>query len=374
MALLSELALWSGGKARDVSEQLLRLTASDTPYFSMVKKGRRVFNSTPEWPYQARPSSSQTTVADGTDVSNNDLRDYESLHGMLQGRAAQVRVPFGVGKRAQAMTRQYGGIKDKFKQYGLLAMEECGLNIESILKGTQDSWTETVSSQPRDQTRGLFRWLDCYATPTDLAIPSAARNPSGSKVTNRATVGAYTEDDVRGVMKSIAETAKRKKGNYVMLASPGMKQVISNLGYSQSVGATTGTHSVPLRRFTEDAKSKTITLDVTAYEGDFGTIKVMPDFDLNNASTSYATTYAATADNGLGRTAAAQKMDAALLAGTRIDWYLLNLDFLEVSMVQAPMMTTLPDNGGGPRAYVDAIFVHCVLNPQQHGAGFYVTP
>jgi len=374
MAQLGDAGTWAGGKVRDVSERMLSLTASKQPYNAMVKKGRRIFNSTPEWPFEAEPTADTTPLADAAAVTSAEFADYESLFGMLQGRAVWHRRAFGIGKKAQAMTHQHGGTKDKFKQYGVITMKAFNRDLEAINLGTQDSWTETVSGQARTQTRGLFRWLGCEATPTDLSIPTAARCPAGNKITNRATASAVTEDDVRNVMKSIADTTKRTDGSFVLFCTTGLKATFSGFAYSQSNNSNA---VMPLRRFNQNAGDKTIMLDVTAYEGDFGKLKLHPHFDLpngiNGTISSYATVYAATSDNGYGRTAAEQKMDAAHVASVAVHGYLVDLDAVELNMVQGAQMGTLPDDGSGPRGYVDAIWVHSVLNPQRHGAFYYKT-
>jgi len=370
MAKLGDAATWSGGKIRDVSQHLLELNRLEQPYNAMVKKGRRVFNSTPEWPFIGIPAAETTPLADGAAVADSEFVDFESLHGMLQGRATWKRRSYGIGKVAQAMTQQYGSIKDKKKQYAMLCMKALGRDMEVINLGSQDSYTETVSSQPRTQTRGLYRWLGGTATPVDLSIPSAARTPAGSRISTRATAAAVLESDIRDVMKSIADTSRSTDGDYVLLCDTSLKAAFSNFAYSQS----NSTNSVmPLRRFNSDASTKTIMLDVTHYESDFGKLKLMPHFDLPNGSSSYATAYAAASDNGLGRTEAAQKMDAALAVSLKVYGYLIDLNATELNMVQAPVLQELANDGGGPRGYVDAIWVHSVLNPQRHGMFYYVT-
>lgn len=371
MAQLQDTGTWSDGRVRDVKNTILALTASKTPYSSMARKGRKVFHNTPEWPFESEPAASTTPLADGTAVADSEIADFQSLLGMLKGRAVLKRRAFGVGKKTQLLTNQYGNMKDLFKETGIRAMKALSRDMEVINLGSQDSWTETESSKVREQTRGLYRWMGGTATPVDLSIPTAARNPSGNKVTNRTTAASVTEDDVRSVMQSIADTTKATDGDFVLFCTTGLKAQFSNYANYQSNSSNT---VMPLRRYNQNAGDKTIMLDVTAYHGDFGKLKLHPHFDLPNASSSYATVYAATSDNGFGRTAAAQKTDAALASSLAVFGYLVNLDFTEINMVQAPQMGLLPDDGSGPRGYVDAIWVNCILNPQAHGLFGYVTP
>lgn len=369
MASLTDGALYANGKIRDVSAHILQLTASKQPYTAMVKKGRRVFNQTPEWPFIKEPSAVTSPTADGLAVSDSEFVDYESLHGMLQGRATMVRISYGIGEMTEAMTKQYGNINSKRAQYALLATKALARSIEAINLGSQDSYTQTVSSRPQTMTRGLYRWLGGTDTPVDLSIPSDARAPSGNRVSTRTTAGAVLESDIRGVMQSIAETTKNSSSNFVCFCSPSMKAAFSNYSYSQDNSSNA---VMPLRRFNAQASDKQIMLDVTSYSGDFGTIKLHPHFDLPNGSGDYTDVYNATSDNGYGRTAGAQKMDAGLAAALTVHGYLVDMDMVELNMVKAPTHTQLTNDGSGPRGYVNAIWVHCVLNPQAHGVIYYV--
>jgi len=349
---------------------MISLYATDCPYTAMTPKKTGTFNSTPEWPFKSRPTANVTPIADGVDVVEGDLQNYESLFGMLQGRVCETREAYGVGNRANKLSRNYGRPQDKFKEAAGMAMEAIALGMEKINLGFQDSYRETQSSKPVDMTRGFLRWLQNGTyNPIELTIPTAAKAPTTNVVTSRATAAAITEDDLRGILKSIAVATKRKKSNFVMFLTPDTQEVVNNFAYSQVQSSTL----LPLRRFTQDASKQEITLEVTQYKGSFGTVKLYPHLELLNGSTSYATTYAATSDNGYGRTAAAQKMDAALAAGTRIDALIVNLDYVQLFDVQSPEMQALPNEGGGPKGAVSAMWINAVTNPQAHGAIYYLT-
>lgn len=364
----------SGGRVRDVSNHMMKLYATDTPYTMMAPKKTGVFNSTPEWPFQSRPTANVTPIADGVDVVEADLQNYESLFGMLQGRVVETREAYGVGNRAAKLSRNYGRPQDKFKESAAMAMEAIALGMEKINIGFQDSYRETVSSKPVDMTRGFLRWLQNGTyDPVELTIPSAAKAPT-TNIVSSSTAAAVTETDLRNLLKSIAVATKRQKSNFIMFVSPDYQEVLNNYAYTQTVGDTTASHSVPLRRFTQDASKGEIVLAVTMYKGSWGQVKVYPHLEMLNASASYATTYAATSDNGYGRTAAAQKMDAALAAGTRVDALLVNLGYLQIFDVQSPQISALPNGGGGPKGAVSAMWINAILNPQAHGAIRYVTP
>lgn len=371
MARLVDSLVDSGGRVRDVSGHMMKLYATDTPYTMMAPKKTGVFNSTPEWPFQSRPTANVTPIADGVDVVEADLQNYESLFGMLQGRVVETREAYGVGNRAAKLSRNYGRPQDKFKESAAMAMEAIALGMEKINIGFQDSYRETQSSKPVDMTRGFLRWIQNGTyDPIELTIPTAAKAPT-TNVVSSSTAAAVTETDLRNLLKSIAVATKRQKSNFIMFVSPDFQEVLNNFAYTQTNSTNT---TMPLRRFNADASKGEIVLEVTSYKGSWGQVKVYPHLEMLNASTSYATTYAATSDNGFGRTAAAQKMDAALAAGTRVDALLVNLGYLQIFDVQSPEINALPNGGGGPKGAVSAMWINAILNPQAHGAIRYVTP
>lgn len=365
MAKVLDDGTWSGGKIRDVSNEMLQLKAEHKPYLVRVRKGRRVFNSTPEWPVEDEPAVDLTGVGDGQAPGDSDFNSFESLKDMLQGRAMQKWRPIAVGKRAQLLTNQYGGIKDLFAKNGVTALRALGRDIEAICMGTQDSLRTTVSSRPVDQTRGWFRWLSCGADPDELTIPTMAKAPSGNRVSNRTSAAAILESDVRGVMKSICDATKQASGDYMLYCTTAFKAVFSDYAFSNTLasGVTTG------RYFQQPAQNgaMTLSLNVTTYNGDFGKLTLHPHFDLPAATGDYTDTYNATSG------AASVKRAAGYLAATQVFGYLINHDFCEMNMIQAPQIERLPSDGGGPRANVDAIFINCVLNPRAHGAFYSIT-
>jgi len=370
-AAATDATLESGARVRDVSKHMTNLYATDCPYTAMVPKVNQAFNSTPEWPVKSRPSANVTPIGDGAPVAAADKTNYENLFGMLQGGVCQTREAYGVGKRAMRLSRHYGRPVDKFKEYTGNAMEAIALGMEIINIGFQDSYRETQSLKPVDMTRGFLRWIqNSTYLPVDLPIPSAARAPAGNVVTNRATTAAVLESDFRGILKSIAVANKTKKHNFMVFLSPDMQDVCNDWAYAQTQSATL----LPLRRFTQDATKETINLEVTAYKTSWGLAKFYVHMEMLAASSSYATVYAATADNGYGRTAAEQKMDAALAAATRVDMMVVNLDFTQIYDIQSPQMTALPEDGSGPSGYVDGMWINGMQNPRRHGAIYYITP
>jgi hypothetical protein len=104
-------------------------------------------------------------------------------------------------------------------------------------------------------------------------------------------------------------------------------------------GDTTGS-TVPIRRFNSN-QSDTIKLDVQFYEGEFGRMTLIPHVFLP------------------------KRVDGTT---DKVHLYIADMNYTEISMVRTPRHKELPDLGGGRNGFVDAMFVHSLLNPQAHGA------
>ena len=147
---------------------------------------------------------------------------------------------------------------------------------------------------------------------------------------------------------------------------------ISRAGPPACRRPSTGWWNAPLRRFVQDANKGELTLEVTKYKTSWGHVTFMVHLEMLAGTSSFAAVYAATADNGLGRTAAAQKTDAALNAATTVHMEIVNMDYAQIFDVQSPQLEVLPNGGGGPKGAVDALWINAITNPQAHGAIYTV--
>src|SRR4029077_146833 len=89
-----------------------------------------------------------------------------------------------------------------------------------------------------------------------------------------------------------------------------------------------------------DSDSKAIINTVDFWQGDFGSVKLILSLWLAADATGGS---AANIQNGRG--------------------YLMNWDLVELRYNRQPAYTELPNLGGGPRGYVDAICGLAVYNP-----------
>jgi hypothetical protein len=123
-------------------------------------------------------------------------------------------------------------------------------------------------------------------------------------------------------------------GQLTLIAGPDLKKEISD--FSRQAGGAGFSYQV-----TQPAESKKITLTVNVYEGDFGTVNILPSTSLRRTSGS------ATLDK-----------DAGLL---------IDPDYVGLHVLQAESNSELENQGGGRRGYADIICGLAVMSPKAHG-------
>jgi hypothetical protein len=305
---------------------MMYLTAEHTPILSRIKKGSKPRNTLVEYPFKSRFAATENAVVDGTDVVSGDLKNNSANKGMLSSRTQQLREAVGVTKRAQLAGVEYT-TADLYADSLMDMMIKMKEDAELMIIRDQNS--VAGSDSVAEKTRGLLNWIRT-ANPganNDLPVPTAALCASGQIVASKAAASDVTEDDFRGVLQAIAtlsRTAGRKVTAYL---SPAMKTAFSNFTRTGS----TASNTLPLRRF--DQQPGKLSLNVTIYDGDFGTVMLVPHF--------------------------------ALPSG--IHALLISEDEYCLRPLQNFQHTKLPFEGGSYKGFIDAFFALQVDNPQAFG-------
>lgn len=262
-------------RVKDVNTSFTYARAEENPFSSMVRKGKPPVSSLFEWKYKSRHTPSDNAVADGVDVADSEVINSQGLKAMLQGRYQKARVVVGVTDVANELGNEYaqdGTLLAETVADGIILSRE---NLEVTCLKNTDSQANSDNSTP-GKLRGLTNWIRSSNPGTpDLAVPSAALCPTASIVTGKTAATNVTEDDVRGVMKSISSSARRN-GTWDVFVTPDMKSVFS--GWARTGDASTTT--APLRRFNANASDGTLTLNIQIYESDFGKLRLHTHFSL----------------------------------------------------------------------------------------------
>jgi hypothetical protein len=215
------------------------------------------------------------------------------------------------------------GVANEVAEAKMKKLKELKRNIASRVGGD----FEASATGPDYGARGLGNWIQSSAQSV-APVPAAYRTPSGS--INTTAMASLAESDINDVLESVyKQGGNRANGN--VYCGPKFKRAVS--GFSRITGSNHRTYQV-----TESASSKKITLNVSMYEGDFGTIALIPDLFL-----------------GYGASTTQTIRDARA--------YYIDPELVSIPMFEAPYHTELEDAGGGPRGFFKAIYSVRVKNP-----------
>lgn len=305
----------------DIMSGFTMLEPEKTPILSMAKKGTAPRASYSEWVVDTLDDVSLTPVSEGTDVTSfdNPGQDRARLGNYLTRKDKSWQVSdLEMLVDDAATDNQVATAKTK-------KLAEHKRDIESIL----GSDTEMSAGNPgAAATRGLGKWIQATAQATN-PVPADFRPPAAS--IDATATSSLDEDDVNDVLESIYQVTGDVT-NFKLFCGTALKRAFSNFTRVQPANS--------VLRVNTDASSKSLTLNVMRYEGDFGAVDLIPDLFLAKDS-------AAAVSNARG--------------------YLINPDLVQVAFADGPSHYELEDKGGGPRGFYKSWFTLRVKNPKGLG-------
>jgi hypothetical protein len=179
----------------------------------------------------------------------------------------------------------------------------------------------------------LGAWI-ASAAQTDLPVPSDYRSVA-SAISSTAT-DSITEGSIQNLLQAIYEQTGTVK-NLVLLCGPTLKRRFTEFTRTQAGSANV---ALNVKTFTQGAAEKKITSTIDMFEGDFGSLQLLPSLLL--------------AQDGV---AAVQSRRG----------YILDPEMVEVRYGRRPAFRELEDRGGGPRGIIDAIAGLVCHNPRGFG-------
>ena len=332
MALLTINDQISKGLREDLSDLIAVVDAKSKPLLALAKKGAELVNPDVfSWQADGYNAPSFAGVMSGDDVSTYD--SPAAQRAKLSGRCQKFRRSIMVDDFAANISDVAGvGRKKEMARGAAKSIEELGRDIEAAFCSDSDSVQQTGASTPY-RTRGLGSWISASAQ-TDLPVPSDYRSVSGA-ITTTAT-DSITEGSIQNLLQSIYEQTGTVK-NLVLLCGPTLKRRFTEFTRTQA-GSTNVALNV--KTYNTDAADKKITATIDMFEGDFGSLQLLPSLLL--------------AQDGL---AAVQSRRG----------YILDPEMVEVRYGRRPAFRELEDRGGGPRGIIDAIAGLVVHNPKGFG-------
>ena len=308
------------GNREQITDDLTLLEPETTPILSMAKKSK-ASATFPEWQMDDLKEVSFNGVNEGEDVS---VFENKAANRARQGNYIQkFRQPWMVSDIQELVAT--AGVTSEVARSESKALREIKRDIESALGSDQEMQADNGGGSPY-KLRGLGKWIQSTAQAIN---PVAERYRTPAASIDATAMASVTEDTINGVLESRYTQVGSAGDKMYLIAGPKLKRAITD--FSRASDST--------YRVTEQAGDNKITLNVKQYEGDFGTVYIVPSMFV-------------------GRTSDSDSTAASLRRG-----YLLTNDLIEVPVLKAESSTRLEDEGGGKRGFCDVIVSLCVKNP-----------
>jgi len=319
------------GIRQDLSDLIAVVDAKTCPVISMAKKGAEPINPLTQWQADAfNAATVPAGVLSNTDVSSSDFVDNAANRVLLSARIQKFREVPSVDDLAQHVSEVAGiGKKKEMARAVSKSLEQMKRSMEAAFCSDQEG-VEQSGVTPY-KTRGLGKWIQNGAQ-SDLPVNSAYRTPTAS--INTTATASLTENNIQDMLQSLYEQTGKAQ-TYSLVCGPALKRQFTS--FTRTQFASTNVASA-IRVLNQKDENKIVsTVDI--FEGDFGTLELIPSLFL----AADATTNAAAVQNGRG--------------------YVLDMDMVELRYNRKPRFQELEDRGGGPRGIVDAICALCVKSP-----------
>lgn len=323
------------GKREDFADVIAMVDYKDTPFSSMCPKGTEPANTLYDWQMDAYATPAMGGIVDGVDVQTTDYVNPAQQRAKAHGRIQKFRQAFMVSDLAQNVSDVAGiGKRGEMQRAVKKTIVQVKRSMEVTFCSDQDSQADNGTVPYL--TRGVGAWVNAgevTITDTATACPPAFTTPPASIITK--TTATTLEADFNGVMQSIYSQTGQQK-DFDLLCGTSLKALFS--GFAAWVPSAVST--VPLRRFNQDATSKSIIATVDFWQGDFGSLKLILSLFLGGQPTGAA---APNIVNGRG--------------------YLIDWDQFELRYNRMPGYQENPNLGGGPRGYIDSVCGLVIYNP-----------
>ena len=399
------------GARENLANTLRFVEPTTTPLYSTLAHSAAPKAVLTEWLADVLGNPDIAGELDGTDLAfNTDFTDQINSRVRLGNRVQTVRNAYAVSRQAQMISVAPGeSLTSASKAKSLLELKR---SLESVIGSGESQRAGSGSVTAKSQ--GLGVWTDPSAAVAD--VPASVLAVSGSRFDLSASAGAavMVESDLRSLLQSVYE-ASGTKSDYRLMAGPAVVNEISDFSR-----ATAGSAA-----FNQEVGGGRLSLSITEYNSSYGMLKVIPDLFLGRAEgqaitgATNATPIVVTATahgfengdivtiSGVGGNLAAngsflvagktantinlQTRAAANVAGTgtytaltgtltagnntaqgvlnsRRAYLIPGDDTVSLKFLEGITTQNLPDLGGGPRAFVEAMITLCVTNPRALGS------
>lgn len=324
--------------ARENLESLLKtVEPTETPLYSTLSQSAAPKATLNEWLVDSLADPDLSGVIDGVDLDLSTAQNLIDSRARLGNRVQTLRDYFAVSRQAEMVDVAPGGsLFNSSKAKSLIQLKR---SIESAIGSGNDQSAGTGSAAAK--MCGLGIWSDPTATGNtfDTSLKEGFRAVSGSRV----SLASLTEDALRGLLQAVY-TASGAKSNFKLFAGPAVMNKITD--YTRATVSDN-----PSYQFTQDVSGKSLIRSVLSYVSDFGSIDIIPDLFLGRVDGS-----------------ASSPDTAAGVVNTDRAYLIPDDDTVSLKFLEGISVMELPDNGGGKRAFCEAMLTLRVGNPRALGS------
>lgn len=316
------------GKRESLADYIALVDAHDCPLVSGAKKGAKPGNTLMQWQCDSYSATSTAGVVDGTDVTSSDYQNPGENRAILSNYVQVHRRTIRVSPLSIEVS-DVAGLDDELAAGVAKKLVEIKRDMEATYLSANDAQADDGTNAY--QTKGLGTWISTTGGSV-LQVPSAFRTPSGS-IETTATTSNLTDQTVQDLLASIFSKTGSIK-NFTMPLGRTLKRAFTDrlTGTRSVTDASNNIAATQVRTFSPQSGKK-VSLAVDVFEGDFGTVSLVPDNFMPSQT----------------------------------DGYVLDMDGIEIRYGKLPEVKKLSDNGGGPIRMIEAVASLIVKNPLAHG-------
>lgn len=235
------------GNREDLSDYIWRIAPVDTPFMSGAAK-EKATAVLHEWQTQDLAAAASNAQLEGDDLATNSTTVTVRLSGRCQISYKVARV----SGTQQAV--QHAGRSNELAYQAMLKGLELKRDMETVLVGLNQAPVTGDTTTAR-QTASILSWLK-----TNTSVGATGSDPATSGTNSRTdgTQRAFTEAQLKTVLSSI--WTQGGNPNIIMVGAFNKQQFSTFTGRASPI---------------ENTSTKKIQASVSAYESDFGTLKVV---------------------------------------------------------------------------------------------------
>ena len=338
MALATSYNVNADKGARENLENLLKtVEPTETPLYSTLSQSAAPKATLNEWLVDSLENPDIAGVEDGLDLTLSTAKNLIDSRARLANRVQTIRDYFAVSRQAEMVDVAPGG--SLFAASKAKSLIQLKRSIETAIGSSNDQIAGASGTASKMAGLGLFSNPSATGNTFDTSAKQAFRAVSGSRV----SLGSLTEDGFRGLLQSVY-TASGAKSSFKLFCGPAVMNKITD--YTRAAISNN-----PSYQFTQDVSGKTLIRSVLTYISDFGEISILPDLFLGRVDGTPSGT-----DTAVG------------VVNTDRAYLIPDDDTVSLKFLEGISVMELPDNGGGKRAFCEAMLTLRVGNPRALGS------